>query len=161
MGARVRVIGCGNPDAGDDALGLLAVRRVGERLGSKAGVECVEAGMAHRVIDLLEDISAAVIVDAVRTPDGSREPGTLVRVQVGAKEMPREVERALSSHGLGLGDSLGMAAVLGRTPRVVFLGLEVGNVEMGQPLSHEVHAALPGLAVVIENEVARLLNERA
>lgn len=98
-------------------------------------------------------------MDAVRTLDGSREPGTLVRVQVGQREIPPEVEAALAAHGLGFGDPFGAPAVEGRGPRIVFLGLEIGG--SAGPLSHEVRQALPGLVVVIENEVSRLLNERA
>lgn len=154
----VRVIGCGNPEAGDDALGLLAVERARPALAALPGVDVVAAGPAHRVLDLLDGTRAAIIVDAVRTPGGEREAGTLVRVQVGEREIPVEVEQALSSHGFSLGDTLGLAATLGRTPRLVFLGLEVGDIEIGKPLSNEVYSALPGLVGVLENEVARLIN---
>ncbi len=50
---------------------------------------------------------------------------------------------SLSSHGLGLGEVIGLAGALGSVRRLVFLGVEVADVEMGHPLSPPVAEALP------------------
>ena len=70
---RVRVIGCGNPEAGDDAVGLLAVRAA--RASLPSSIDVVEAGLALRVLDLLDGVDAVVVVDAVRAPEGRRVAG--------------------------------------------------------------------------------------
>ncbi|HEX9124532.1 MAG TPA: hydrogenase maturation protease, partial [Actinomycetota bacterium] len=127
---RVRVIGCGTLDAGDDAVGLLAVREARERLEAIAGVEVLEAA-ALDVVHLLEDVDGAVVVDAVRAPSGLREPGTIVRAEAGPDGLPADVRSSLSSHGLGLAEAVGLAAALGGMPRVVFLGIEVADVTAG------------------------------
>jgi len=105
---RVVVVGCGNPDAGDDAVGLLAVREARPRLEA-LGVRVVEGAIGPDLSDLLADADAAVLVDAVRTPGGEREPGTLVRVVGGPEGLPGEVGVPLSSHGFGVGEAVALA----------------------------------------------------
>jgi hydrogenase maturation protease len=149
VSTRVRVIGCGTPDAGDDALGLVAVRRARSALETIPGVEVVEAGPILSVVDLLTDVRGAVVVDAVRTPGGHRAPGELVRAEAGPDGLPVEVRSSLSSHGLGLAESIGLAAAVGARPRLVFLGVEVEDVTVGHPLSPRVSVALTELVDAI------------
>lgn len=155
--APVRVIGCGTPDAGDDAAGLLAVRAARDELASLPDVEVVESAVPLDVVHRLEGADAVVLVDAVRSPLGGREPGELVRAEAGPEGIPAEIRTSLSSHGLGLAEALGLAAAMGPTPRVVFLGVEVADVTAGAGLSPPVAAALPDLVERLLTEVSRLL----
>ncbi len=153
---RVRVVGVGNPDAGDDAAGLLAVRSVRPRLEGLRGVEVVETGAGLHVVDLLDGIDAVVVVDAVREPLGRRPPGTIVRAEAGPEGLPADVGSSLSSHGFGVAEAVGLAAALHDAPIVVLLGVEVGDVTAGGGLSPPVAAAMPELGRRIEGEVERL-----
>lgn len=153
---RVRVIGCGNPDAGDDALGLLSVRSARERL--PATVEVIEAGTATRVVDLLEDVDAVVLVDAVRSVGVSPGDGVIRLVAEGG-EVLLGVRTSLSSHGLGLAEVLGLASAVGPLPRVVFLGIEADHVGMGSGLSEQVAAGLPALVDSVVAEARTLAGE--
>lgn len=155
MTRRVRVIGCGNLDAGDDALGILAVREARARLTVLPSVEVVEVSTGLNVLDLLAGVEAAVVVDAVRAPRGDRRPGTLVRIEAGPDGLPAELRSSLSSHGLGVAEAIGLASVLGPAPRVVVLGIEVAGVEAGSGLSPAVRSALPQLVrqIVSDAEV--------
>ena len=146
---RVRVIACGNPQAGDDALGLLAAEAVRRRVPDD--VEVVEAGPATRVLELLDGTEVAIVIDAVRAPDGARTPGTLVRAE--GDGLPAELRGSLSSHGLGLAEAIGLAAALGHAPRVIFHGVEAAGVEMGSPVSDAVTAAMPALLEAILADV--------
>lgn len=145
MSTVIRVIGCGNPEAGDDAAGLIAVRRARERLADTPEVEIELAGTGARALDYVIGSDGVVVVDAVRTPGGARPPGTLVELDVGPEPLPAEVAASLSSHGLGLADVLGIGAALGSAPRVVFIGVEAEDVEVGHPLSPAVETAMPEL----------------
>ncbi len=149
---RIRVIACGNPQAGDDALGLLAAEGVRRRV--PADVEVVEAGPATRVLELLDDTEVAIVIDAVRAVDGRRAPGTLVRAESDGNGLPAELRGSLSSHGLGLAEAVGLAAALGHAPRVIFHGVEAASVEMGSPVSSAVTAALPALLEAILADVS-------
>lgn len=147
---RVRIVGCGNPDAGDDAAGLLAVERARPLVASD--VEVVTAPTAMHVLDLLDDTGTVLLVDAMRTAGAARSPGEVVRAESGPDGLPVTLRSSLSSHGLGLAEAVGLAAALGPVPRVVFLGIEVGNVAAGNGLSPEVEAGLPSLIEAIVRE---------
>jgi hydrogenase maturation protease len=149
----IRVIGCGNPDAGDDAAGLLAVRAASERLRGAAGVEFVLAGPASKAGDLLPGAQAAIVVDAVRSTDAGREPGDLFRAVAAQDGLPTPVRSALSSHGLGLADVIGIEAALGRAAYVVLLGIEAAHVQIGTAPCSAVASALDGLVDLIEEEI--------
>jgi hydrogenase maturation protease len=151
---RVRVIGCGNRDRRDDAAGILAVERVAPSLAGLPGVEVSVTASALDAVDLLEGIDAAVLVDAVRSPDGARTPGTIV---LDVRGLPGSVRSSLSSHGLGLAEAASIAAALGRAPRVVFVGVEVADASDGAEPSPVVTAAIPRMAAAIEAEVLALL----
>jgi hydrogenase maturation protease len=149
----VRVIGCGNPDAGDDALGLMAVR--GARPGLPPGVDVAEARTAVHIIDLLEGARSVILVDAVRS---GGVPGAFVRID-GAQNMPSQLRSSLSSHGIGVAEALAVAAAVGPLPRLVFFGLEAETAQAGAALSAQVSSALPGLIAAIGEEVRRLEGE--
>lgn len=152
----VRVIGCGTPDAGDDAVGLLAVRACREALVMLGDVDVRELASPLDAVHLLEGADAVVVVDAIRAPTGGREPGELVRAEGGPDGLPAELRSSLSSHGLGLAEAMGLAAALGRPPRIVFVGVEAGDVTAGRPLSPAVAGALPRLVDLVMDEVAHL-----
>jgi hydrogenase maturation protease len=154
---RVRVIGLGNRDRGDDALGLLAVEAAGPALAGLSDVEVALAASALDVVELLEGVDAAVVVDAVSSRDGSRPPGTLVIAAAGDDGLPATIRSSLSTHGLGVGEAVGIAAAFGRLPRLVFLGLEASAIGNGDGLSPPVADAIPDLAGLIEAEARTLL----
>ena len=152
----VRVVGVGNPDAGDDAVGLIAVRSASADLEA-LGAEVIETGAGLHVVDLLAGARVVLVVDAVRAPRGGRPPGTIVRAEAGLEGLPTEVGSSLSSHGFGVAEAVGLAAALQGAPRVVFLGIEVSDVTAGHGLSEAVAAALPELTERVVAE-ARLLS---
>jgi hydrogenase maturation protease len=157
--AVVRVIGCGNPDAGDDAAGLLALaaaREELEALEALPGVEVVARASPLEVVHLLEGADAVLVVDAIRTPGGGRSVGELVRAETGPQGLPGEIRSSLSSHGIGVAEAVGLAAAVGPAPRVLVLGVEAGQAVAGGPLSPAVEAAIPELARRIVAEAAAL-----
>jgi hydrogenase maturation protease len=154
--AGVRVIGCGNPDSGDDAAGLLALRLARPELERILGIEVIEAGPGLRLLELLEGAQAVLVIDAVRAPRHDRRPGEIVRAEAGPNGLAAEVGSSVSSHGFGVADVIGLAGALGQVPRLVFIGVEVEDVTAGHPLSKAVADALPALARLVETEAALL-----
>ncbi len=115
-------------------------------------VEVVTAPTALHVLDLMEGAESVLLVDAMRTTAGGRDPGAVVRAEAGPGGFPMALRSSLSSHGLGLAEAVGLAAALGPVPNVVFLGVEVGDVCAGRGLSPAVEAALPELVEAIVRE---------
>jgi hydrogenase maturation protease len=153
---RVLVVGCGNPDAGDDAVGVLAVHGARPSLEALADVRVVEGAVGPDLLDLLAECDAAVVVDAIRTPTGERPPGTVVRIEAGPDGLPAEAGRSLSSHGFGVGAAVALARALEHAPSLVFFGVEVSGTEVGTTLSPPVARTLPDLIRRVLDETARL-----
>ena len=152
----VRVIGCGNPDAGDDAAGLIAVERARDALDAIPGVQVLPLASPLDVVHHLDGADAVVVADAIRTPGGRRPSGTVVRAVAGPDGLPAEIRSSLSSHGLGVAEAFGLAGALGPLPRVVVVGVEAERTAAGRPMSEAVRAALPELADSLVREARSL-----
>ncbi len=132
---RIRVVGLGSP-FGDDAAGILVAQGLGAGDGLPADTEAVACRRPIELLDALEGVDGAVLVDATRS---SRPPGT---VHEPALDELREA-RPVSSHGLGVGEAVALARSLGRAPRrIAIVGIEAASTT-GDGLSAPVRAALP------------------
>jgi hydrogenase maturation protease len=134
----IRIIGLGNGMRGDDAVGLMAARRIRQELGDRA--EVIEAEMAGvDLIDLMKGASVAILIDAVRS---GKTPGSVHRLDasvspIGGQVFPR------SSHAIGVSEAIELARAMDVLPTTVIVyGVEVGNTEIGRPLSPPMGEAL-------------------
>lgn len=134
----IRIIGLGNGMRGDDAVGLLAARRIRRQVGDQ--VEVIEAEMAGvDLVELMEGAQAVILIDAARS---GQAPGMIHRLDasagpIGSRMFPR------SSHALGTVDALELARAMGVLPAAVIVyGVEADNTEAGRPLSPLVATAL-------------------
>jgi hydrogenase maturation protease len=155
----VRVIGCGNPDAGDDAAGIVAVERAREALETIPGVEVLPLVSPLDVLHHLEGAEALLVADAIRTPGGARPPGTLVRAVAGLDGLQADIGSSLSSHGFGVAEAFGLASAIGPLPRVVVVGVEAEQTAPGRPMSGAVRAALARLTDSVVREARSLAGQ--
>jgi hydrogenase maturation protease len=149
----VVLIGVGNADAGDDAVGLvvLAALAAGE-LPDGVQLTRIE-GDTVALLDAFERASAAaVLIDAVRS--GSA-PGTIHRAEAGTAPLPALLRRGSSTHAIGVAEAIELARVTERLPpRVVLYGVEGARFEAGAGLSGAVAAVVPELVRRVRAEVA-------
>ena len=144
----VRIIGLGNGLRGDDAVGLMAARRLRQEVSDRA--EVIEAEMAG--VDLMELMNGARIVILIDAARSGQVPGMIHRLDasagpIGGQIFPR------SSHTLGTVDALELARAMGSLPATVIVyGVEAGNVEAGQHLS-------PAVAKALDEVVEQIVQE--
>jgi hydrogenase maturation protease len=138
---RILVLGLGNDILGDDAVGLLAARRLRTLLPDS--VDVVESpGGGLDLLDLLEGYDRAVLIDAIMT--GKNPPGTILEFS----DADFKKDDAPSPHYAGLPTVIQLAESLGiHFPsqfRVV--AVEVENpYEVLEGLSRSAKAALPAV----------------
>ena len=116
------VIGVGNLDAGDDAVGRTVARRLAAR--PRRGVvvrEC--SGEAGALLDAWQGFDDVVVVDACR---GAGPPGSVRRL------LPDELAAfgglaSASSHAFGVATAVGLARALGTLPRSLVVHAIVGR----------------------------------
>ncbi len=146
---RVVVLGLGNEDRGDDAVGLLVARRLGAEL--PAEIEVVESdGDPARLLDLWQGADLAVAVDAVVS---GGEAGALHRHDATHEALPSGLA-TLSSHGLGLAQAIELGRALGRLPaRLVVIGVEAAQLAPGGGLTPAVADAIARAVDLVRREL--------
>ena len=151
-GRRVVVIGVGNEFRRDDCAGPEVVTRLRDRAPQDAEL-LVSDGEPTRMIEAWTGLPLAVVVDAVRAEPAV--PGRLHRLVLdrAAAGPPGSV----SSHGLGLGDAIGLAQALDRMPgRLIVHAVEAADLSQGTGLTPAVAAAIDALAVAVLADLAPL-----
>ncbi|MFD0418699.1 hydrogenase maturation protease [Streptomyces sp. NPDC127108] len=152
----IAVVGVGNEYRHDDGVGWAVVGRMRERAARRPlppGTTLATCdGDPVRLISLWEGAGLAVVVDAAHTHPGA--PGRVHRIELDAARLARPP--ATSSHGLGLGEAVELARVLGRLPgRLVVYAVEGGDSSLGTGLSSAVAEAVAPLAEAVEVELVR------
>jgi hydrogenase maturation protease len=146
----IAVAGCGHPDRGDDAVGLLVARAI-ER-SHLPGVQVrfpATDGLA--LLQAWEGCEACIVIDAMVS---GRAPGTVLALSETDWDRLR-TPPACSTHSLGPAAALRLAAAIGALPpRVVVIGVEGFRFEAGADLSPEVRAAIGPATELVAAEVA-------
>ena len=139
------VVGVGNRDRGDDAVGP----HVCDRLRAlDSGPEFRSSVCEGSVVDLLlhwDDDDRVVIVDAIAPGD---EPGRIVALDIthdvtqDATQVMAQAPSAVSTHEVDVSVAIELARALGRMPaQLLLIGVEAEQLAWGAPLSARVAAA--------------------
>ena len=135
---RTLVLGLGNELAGDDAVGIVAARRLRERLDGDADVvESSASGMA--LIEVLSGYDRAIIVDAIRS--GRQPAGTIVRMDL--SEVGDVVAPSLHQAGLPELAAVAERSSIAFPSETTVLAVEVEDpFTLGAPMTPAVEAAV-------------------
>ena len=152
---RTLVLGLGNELAGDDAVGVLVARALGDELaGAAEVVESSASGMA--LLEVFAGYDRAVVVDSIRT--GRNPPGTITELALA--DVGRVV--APSLHHTGLPELAGVAERLGLgfpAETRVFAVEVVDPYTFGAAPSEPVAGAVGELARRVRDQVERWSSE--
>lgn len=143
------VIGVGNRDRGDDAVGPLVASRLKCRAGVNVKVvEQTEAGLS--LIDAWEGAGLVIIMDAVRS---GAPAGKIHRIDSSAESIPADFFHC-STHGFGVAEAIELARTLCKLPpRVIVYGIEGAVFEAGAKLSPAVENSANELERLILQEL--------
>ena len=131
------VLGIGNPDRGDDAVGRIVARSL--RVHAPADVRIAEQdGEATALLAELQLAQSAWLVDAAQS---GVQPGTIHRIDCSSADVVLP-GGTVSSHGFGVAEAVGLARALGLLPRqCVVYAVEAADFTPGAEPSPEVAAA--------------------
>ncbi|MGB7537085.1 MAG: hydrogenase maturation protease [Anaerolineales bacterium] len=158
----IAVIGIGQSLRGDDGIGPEAVRRWTADFPATANDPHIHILLLESpglgLLDDLEAAEAAILVDAVSTghPAGTvRVFDPIPNTRLSAAEK--------TSHGFGVAESISVARKTGaRLPqRLILIGVEGGQYELGRSLSDPVRAAIPAAVEKIQEMVSSLISIKA
>jgi hydrogenase maturation protease len=148
----IKIIGIGQSLRGDDAAGLAAVRLWQERYQVNIDRPYLQVELAELpgigLLSLLEGTKTVILVDAVHSDAKSGTIHLLSNDQLDAFS-----DGTSSAHGWGVAEtlSLGQKLMPSLMPEKLHLiGIEAGDLSLGEVLSIEVELALPEVARLIE-----------
>ena len=148
----IKVIGIGQSLRGDDAAGLIAVRLWQETYQVHHSRPYLQVELAELpgigLLNLLEGITTAILVDAVH---GDAIAGTIHLIS--EDQLESFSKGTSSAHGWGVAETLSIGRTLmpASLPEKLWLiGMEAGNISLGETLSPEVEIILPEVARLIE-----------
>jgi hydrogenase maturation protease len=135
---RIAVVGLGNLMRTDDAVGMLALRRLEQDFQPPEGVMLIEGGTLG--LDLLHPLAGVTHLLALDAIDAGETPGTVLRY---AGEAIADMPASKSVHLLGFSDLIGAMRLTGDAPdEIVVLGVQPERIAWGTELTPTVHAAL-------------------
>jgi hydrogenase maturation protease len=148
----VSVIGIGNPDRGDDAIGAIVADRLAGRVPDGVAV-MKRSGNMMNLGDDMAGLDALVCIDAA-APAG--RPGRVVRLDLATDTLERDPAYT-SSHAFGLADAIALAEALGVAPkRIVVYAIEGACFDGGAPVTPAVAGAAQQVVDQVVAEVDRL-----
>lgn len=150
---RVAVIGVGNLSRGDDAIGILAARRIQMELPDVHAIE--SSGDITHLLDCFREFQSVYIIDAISSgkPNSENTYGCIREFDATLGPLP-DSELLTSSHALGLSQAIELARVLGSLPaQIRVFGVEGRNFEMREGLSRVAKLAVEQVAARIVKQI--------
>jgi hydrogenase maturation protease len=156
---KVLVLAVGNPDRGDDGVGVMVAQNLRGRLPADVTVLARSGDM----LSLVEDCAGfdvLVCVDAAAPMTGSMTPGRIHRFDLARDALPRELA-VTSSHAFGLAEAIDLARALQRAPQTIIVyAVEGGCFDGGSALTPEVATAAGVVADQVVAEICKLRQAR-
>ena len=157
----IAVIGIGQTLRGDDGAGIQAVQRwqaayPGTSAHPHLRIELEELpGLS--LLDRISGVRAAILVDAVRSGAAAGQVYILELSDLDAFRPESD-----SAHGWGVAETLYLGQLLNpdKLPdKIILIGIEAGDVHLGEGLSPEVAGALDRAAEMLEACVTGLIGD--
>lgn len=147
----IRVIGIGNRDRGDDAVGPAVVQALQGRLPKYASA-IEHNGEVAGLMDCMHGAEAVYLVDAAAM---GLEPGSLRVLDASMQPLP-SLGGAFSSHAMGLSEAVELARALNILPPVcrVFV-VQAASFDAGKAVSKPVETAIAKTAQLVLDTIER------
>jgi len=146
------ILGVGNVLMRDDGAGVAAAMSLKDSKQTPRGVLCVDGGVAGlNLLPLIESCVHLIIIDAVRF---GKRPGTVKRFKW--KEGLVIPKATASAHNIGVFELLAFAAIGGKCPETVIIGIEPEDVSPGLELTPTVKNALNGAVLAVIKELEKI-----
>lgn len=144
------IIGAGNPDRGDDAIGRIVAAQLRDRIDDDRFEVMEHDGEVTGLLEYLEQAHTVIIIDAAAS---GAEPGTIHRFDAHEGPLPRAMF-TLSTHGFGPAEAIELARAMGVLPTVcVVYAVEAATFDAGRPLSNSVMTAVHAVSKKIAAEL--------
>jgi hydrogenase maturation protease len=148
----VLIVGVGNAYRHDDAVGLVAARRLRETVGGDARL-WEAGGEGTALMEAWQGVDTVLLIDAVRS---GAPAGTVHRVDAHAGPVPAALFRG-STHAFNVAEAIELARALNRLPpRLILFGIEGIRFDAGVGLSPDVAQAVDAVVCRGVEDISQL-----
>jgi hydrogenase maturation protease len=146
----IRVIGVGNADRGDDAVGLIVAQRLRQEPMPQVTV-AESPGEGTRLLDAWQGATTVILIDAVHSSGAA--PGTVYRLEPLTQPLPQRFFPC-STHAFGVAEAIELARALQQLPAFfVVYGIAGRTFALSRALSAEVAQAVPHVVARVQREI--------
>ncbi len=158
----IKIIGIGQSLRGDDAAGLAAVALWNKTYQEKVARPGIEMELAELpgigLLGQLDGAQVAILVDAVHS---GAKAGTVHILS--ENQLATFTAGSGSAHGWGVAETLALGRKLMSSAlpgKLILIGIEAGQLNLGEKLSPEVELGLPEVARLIEQTIRNELSQK-
>lgn len=139
---KMLVLGIGNTLLADEGVGIVAMRELEARFGSRGDIEFLDGGtLSFTLAAPISECDALLVIDAAEL---GAAPGTVRSFEGEAMDRFLGENRKRSVHEVGLLDLMSISLLTGHWPqRRALIGVQPGVVDWGESLTPKVQAAIP------------------
>ncbi len=148
---KIAIVGVGNILLKDEGIGVRVVRQLENEYTFPSDVALIDGGTdGPHLTSLVADFDEIIVIDAV---EGGEKPGTLYRFTL--NDISFDISTHLSIHEMGVLEALNDVKLLGKEPKVTFIGVEPEDISpWGMELSPVVEEKIPEIIALIVKELA-------
>lgn len=150
---KILLVGIGNKNRCDDAIGLLIAEKIKSRNYNNVDV-IFDSGNLLNLLDILPQYNPIIFVDAITS---NKNYGSLIKIDCNKKEIPKYI--FTSSHLIGISQFIRLAKMLNKFPQnCILFGIEGKNFSFGEKISEEIITKTDFYIKEIEKEINYSLN---
>ncbi len=146
---RVLVLGVGNPFRRDDGIGPAVIQRLQIEKGLD-GIDLLDGGIdGFSLLEYLHGYDTAFIIDAVEM---GLSPGEIRMFTPEEAKLTIQTD-ALSTHGFGLAEVIGLMHTLDIQTNLHIIGVQAKDISFGEEMSPEVASKIEDIIELVKNEI--------
>lgn len=151
---KILVLGIGNTLLTDEGVGIVAMRELQSRFGSREDMEFLDGGTLSFTLAVpISECEALLVIDAAEL---DAAPGTVRSFEGEAMDNFLGANRKSSVHEVGLLDLMSISLLTGHWPeRRALIGIQPEVVDWGEVLTPAVAAALPEVCDIATRIIGR------
>ena len=148
---KTAILGVGNILLKDEGIGVRVVRQLEQEYTFPPDIALIDGGTdGPHLTSLVADFDEIIVIDAV---EGGENPGTLYRFAL--DQISFDVPTHLSIHQMGVLEALNEVKLLGKEPKVTFIGVEPEDISpWGMDLSPVIEEKIPEIITLVLKELS-------
>jgi hydrogenase maturation protease len=148
---KIAILGVGNILLKDEGIGVRVVRELENGYTFPPDIAVIDGGTdGPHLTSLVADFDEIIVIDAV---EGGENPGTLYRFTL--DQISFDTTNHLSIHQMGVLEALNEVKLLGKEPKVTFIGIEPQDISpWGMDLSPVIEEKIPEIIRLVLKELS-------